>query len=255
MIKRSGTKRQKSWQQQQIKPKRPPALAPQSNGEHSAAQDSQPQHLQPQHSQPQKLPPQHSDSLHSGPQHSNTRALSAQQSESDYPELHQSGPQHLGPQHDAAQDVKLEEMCPPPMPVRVKPGSRPATATGVTNSVCHAQHQPQQQQQQPQQSLKACQQQQQQQKQQQRSLQQCEQQHQQSVTQQGTSGGADAATQPAERFQRSVRQQEVHAVPGGDLGQGSVGAVGLQGCLHRFVRPETLSKWTCSRCGTVPLFA
>lgn len=141
------------------------------------------------------------------------------------PDIHESG-------QDPDKVVGLDDMVPPPMPVRAKPGSRPATANGLTDYAAH-----QREQQQQQMSHKQL-------KQVSHGLQQ-QQQQQSQVPQQVASGDSGAAVQAADRFQRSVRQQEVHAVPAG-LG-GCAGAVGLQGCLHRFVRPETLCKWTCSR--------
>lgn len=141
--------------------------------------------------------------------------------------------------------MKQETMNPPPpMPVRVAPGSRPATANGAPMSACQIQ----QQQHLHQQDEK-------QQHQQSQSQPNHQQQQQSSGTaQQASSSAVEAAAQAAERFQRSVKQQEVHAVPGGGLGQGNCGAVGLQGCLRRFVRPEMLSKWTCGRSAAETMF-
>ena len=214
-MKRQGTKRQKSWQQQQLKLESSCPLPHHADAQHSAPHESPPHasDLQPQHSVPE----------HSGTQH--------------------SGPELSGQEPDQA--MKQETMNPPPpMPVRVAPGSRPATANGAPMSACQIQ----QQQHLHQQDEK-------QQHQQSQSQPNHQQQQQSSGTaQQASSSAVEAAAQAAERFQRSVKQQEVHAVPGGGLGQGNCGAVGLQGCLRRFVRPEMLSKWTCGRSAAETMF-
>lgn len=238
VLKRQGAKRQKSWQHQQSSAKSAPAL--ESDVQDSAFRDPKTQHCRSVDFPPQQSLPQ--DSLHgaSHTHHSDTQLVGS----------HHSDPHDL--KQEPTQGVKLEEMCPPPMPVRVTPGSRPTTANGLSSSACHPphhQHQHQQGQQQPinpeqLQQISRDLQQQEQQQQQDSLLQQAQQQH--SLPQHGTPSDVDAAAQALERFQRSMEQQEVHAVPAA-LGGG--GAVGLQGCLHRFVRPEMLCKWTCSRYG------
>ena len=74
---------------------------------------------------------------------------------------------------------------------------------------------------------------------------------QQQLTQQQQQGqfgvpeGFDLARQARDGFQQSVSQKETRRVEEG-VGDGT--AVLLQACLHRFVRPETLHRWVCSRC-------
>ena len=105
---------------------------------------------------------------------------------------------------------------PPPLPVRADPTCHP-------NDDCRAQ------------DLAVHHQQQQHQQQQYASMQE---------GQQGAMAGSDMAQQASERFQRCVSEQQVREVEAGG-GEGS--GVLLQACLHRFVRPERLSRWTCSR--------
>ena len=133
-------------------------------------------------------------------------------------------PQRSDPQPSEPQSSELEEpdqamqmdsTCPPPpMPVRTTPHSQPAQAD--SSQAQQQQHQQQQQ-------------------------------HSSLSQHDHVNGPVDAAQEAAERFQRSVSQQVVQALPCQGQGLNATGAVGLQGCLHRFVHPETLSRWTCSR--------
>ena len=109
---------------------------------------------------------------------------------------------------------------PPPLPVKAHPHSH------LENTAQDPVTQ-QQQQQQPQQSSE----------QQHTGLQQ---------EQHGVTGRVDLAQQAKISFERSASQQQTREV---DTGGGSSkgGSVLLQACLHRFVRPETLHRWTCSR--------
>lgn len=74
---------------------------------------------------------------------------------------------------------------------------------------------------------------------------------QQQLTQQQQQGqvgvpeGLDLARQAQDGFEQSVSQKETRRV---EEGGGDGTAVLLQACLHRFVRPETLHRWVCSRC-------
>ena len=72
-----------------------------------------------------------------------------------------------------------------------------------------------------------------------------QQQQQQQQGQVGVPGGLDLARQARDGFEQSVSQKETRRVEDG-CGDGT--AVLLQACLHRFVRPETLHRWVCSRC-------
>ena len=112
---------------------------------------------------------------------------------------------------------------PPPLPVRADPTCRPSDEYTPDDATA-LQHQHQLQQQSIQQQHAALQQ-----------------------GQPGPAVGPDLAQQARERFQRSVSEQQVVGV---DRGGGEGAGVLLQACLHRFVRPETLHKWTCSRSAT-----
>ncbi|KAL0037564.1 hypothetical protein WJX77_002858 [Trebouxia sp. C0004] len=61
----------------------------------------------------------------------------------------------------------------------------------------------------------------------------------------GVPEGLDLARQARDGFEQSVSQKETRRV---EEGGGDGTAVLLQACLHRFVRPETLHRWVCSRC-------
>ncbi|KAL3130987.1 Ubiquitin C-terminal hydrolase 22 [Trebouxia sp. C0009 RCD-2024] len=109
---------------------------------------------------------------------------------------------------------------PPPLPVKAHPHSRPADASATQDTVI-----------------------------QQRQLQQQQHQHQYDVqlaaVEQTQTGAGDSAQQAVRRFEQSISQQETRGV---ETGGGGGSGVLLQACLHRFVRPETLHRWTCSRC-------
>lgn len=108
---------------------------------------------------------------------------------------------------------------PPPLPVKAHPHSRPADASATQDTVI-----------------------------QQRQLQQQQHQHQYDVqlaaVEQTQTGAGDSAQQAVRRFEQSISQQETRGV---ETGGGGGSGVLLQACLHRFVRPETLHRWTCSR--------
>ncbi len=80
---------------------------------------------------------------------------------------------------------------------------------------------------------------------QQQLTQQQQQQQQQQQGQVGVPEGVDLARQARDGFEQSVSQKETRRV---EEGGGDGTAVLLQACLHRFVRPETLHRWVCSRC-------
>ena len=62
--------------------------------------------------------------------------------------------------------------------------------------------------------------------------------------QHGATSGVDLVQQAKISFERSTSQQQTRAV---ETWGGKDAGVLLQACLHRFVRPETLHRWTCSR--------
>ena len=106
---------------------------------------------------------------------------------------------------------------PPPLPVRADPSCHPNDGCTAQQPALHH-HQQQQQQQQQYASLQQ--------------------------SQQVAMAGTDMAQQASQRLQQSVSEQEVREV---ETGAGGSSGVLLQACLHRFVRPETLHRWTCSR--------
>ena len=63
-------------------------------------------------------------------------------------------------------------------------------------------------------------------------------------SQHGAISGVDLIMQAKVSFQRSTSQQQSRGVE--TWGSRDAGVL-LQACLHRFVRPETLHRWTCSR--------
>ena len=68
---------------------------------------------------------------------------------------------------------------------------------------------------------------------------------QQQQGQVGVPEGLDLARQARHGFEQSVSQKETRRVETGGTDGTSVL---LQACLHRFVRPETLHRWVCTRC-------
>jgi len=110
-----------------------------------------------------------------------------------------------------SQDWAAVPAPPPPMPVKADPNSKVDTTHEAV------------QQQLTQQQL-------------------TQQQHQGQV---GVPEGVDLARQARDGFEQSVSQKETRRV---EVGGGDGTAVLLQACLHRFVRPETLHRWVCSRC-------
>ncbi len=110
-----------------------------------------------------------------------------------------------------SQDWAAVPAPPPPMPVKADPNSKVDT----THEAVQQQHTQQQLTQQQQQG------------------------------QVGVPEGLDLARQARDGFEQSVSQKETRRVEEG-VGDGT--AVLLQACLHRFVRPETLHRWVCSRC-------
>ena len=63
-------------------------------------------------------------------------------------------------------------------------------------------------------------------------------------SQHGAITGVDLAQQAKISFEQSTSQQQLREVE--TWGSGDAGVL-LQASLHRFVRPETLHRWTCSR--------
>ena len=63
-------------------------------------------------------------------------------------------------------------------------------------------------------------------------------------SQHGTVSGVDLVQQAKISFERSTSLQQVREVE--SWGSRNAGVL-LQACLHGFVRPETLHRWTCSR--------
>ncbi len=121
-----------------------------------------------------------------------------------------------------SQDWSAVSDPPSPMPVKADPNSHPPDDDDTAQQLSQQQHGQQQQQQ------------------------------QQQGGQNGVAGGLDLAKQARESFERSVSQSETRGV---EEGSGDSGTVLLQACLHRFVRPETLHRWVCSRCAPFFLFS
>ena len=130
------------------------------------------------------------------------------------PEAKSSDPQYpsqgSGRPRDNSQDKSVVTRPPQPMPVKADPDSQPPHDELAQGAADHqfSHHQQLQQQ------------------------------------QDGATGGVGLARQARESFERSVSQQEMKRA---GIVAGDSGAVLLQACLHRFVRPETLHRWVCSR--------
>lgn len=129
------------------------------------------------------------------------------------PEAKSSDPQYQsqgsGRPRDNSQGVSVVTRPPQPMPVKADPDSQPPPDELAQGAADHQYSHHQQQQQQD-----------------------------------GATGGVRLARQARESFERSVSQQEIKRA---GIVAGDSGAVLLQACLHRFVRPETLHRWVCSR--------
>ena len=126
------------------------------------------------------------------------------------------------PQTDAGGDTVPSP--PPPLPVRAHPYSHHDDASTAHDRMTQQQRQQQQQQQQHESDQ--------------------EQYTGPQQNQHGAAAAVDLAQQARRSFERSTSQQQTRGV---ETGGGRDAGVLLQACLHRFVRPETLHRWTCSR--------
>ena len=123
-----------------------------------------------------------------------------------------------------SQDWSAVPEAPAPMPVKAEPHAQPLQGDTSQDAAQQQLSHEQQQQQQP----------------------------QQGQGQVGVAGWGDQAKQAKESYMRSVSQTETRKV---EIGPGDSTSVLLQACLHRFVRPETLHRWVCSRWGPVTLLS
>ena len=124
-----------------------------------------------------------------------------------------------------SQDWSAVPEAPAPMPVKAEPHAQPLQSDTSQDAAQQQLSQQQQQQQHEQQ-----------------------QQPQQGQGQVGVAGWGNQAKQAKESYMRSVSQTETRKV---EIGVSDSTAVLLQACLHRFVRPEILHRWVCSRWGPV----